>query len=332
MRYQCKARVIPSSERTSDERAQGQNNIGETVCCLANAMLNGSDDSCAVGRRDSLTESFAEKWIADSGTLFHMTHSADQLSDLRLCNDKVRIGDNHLIGVVGYVKLLDVGYVPGLAFNLFSLMATHKHGVGFMTEEEGLYSFFNVRLTFEGDGSSYFNFAYRIEPENGYVPFSPLTPDSTENRAKIDCGFPQVLPVLSPGCAASAETAVDINVFHCVHGHSNKLLLRETAKSLGVELLGTLRRCTGCSMAKGYRKPIHSSTKSRASEKLGRVFGDVSGPKRTLSLLGKRYIMLVKDDFSRYAWVCFLKHKSEAADAFRKCLADLRADGVPSKV
>ena len=42
--------------------------------------------------------------------------------------------------------------------------------------------------------------------------------------------------------------------------------------------------------------------------------------------------MLVKGDFSRYEWVYFLKNDSEAADAFRKCLADLRADGVPSKV
>ena len=42
--------------------------------------------------------------------------------------------------------------------------------------------------------------------------------------------------------------------------------------------------------------------------------------------------MLVKNDLSRYAWMYFLQHKSEAADAFRKFLADARADGVPSKV
>ena len=75
MWYQCKAR--PASERTSDGRAQRQNNSGEIVCCLANALLSGSDDSCSVERRDGLTESFAEKWIANSGASFHMTHSAD---------------------------------------------------------------------------------------------------------------------------------------------------------------------------------------------------------------------------------------------------------------
>ena len=49
--------------------------------------------------------------------------------------------------------MLDVAYVPELAFDVFSLMAAHKQGVGFMTEEEGVcFSPFGGRLRFEGDG------------------------------------------------------------------------------------------------------------------------------------------------------------------------------------
>ena len=345
MWYQCKARVTPVSERTSGEGAQGQNNSGETVCCLANSSFSGSDDSCAEEGSESITGSLAEKWIADSGASLHMTHSADLLSDLRLCDDKARISDNHLIDVVGYgmlpvvfpgdltVELLDVAYMPDLAFNFFFIIAAHKQGVGFMTEDERLcISLFDGRLRFEGDGSSYANSACRMEPDTGYVPFLLLAPDPAENRVETGCDFLLAFPVLAPASAASAETAVDTNIFHCVHGHPNELLLRETAKALCVELLGTLRPCTGCSLAKGYRKPIPSSTNSRAPEKLGRVFVDLSGPKRTPSLLGKRYVMKVRDDFSLYAWVYFLKHKSDAADAFRKFLTDVGADGVPSKV
>ena len=115
-----------------------RNNSGVTVRCVGNAVLRGSDDSCAVERRDSLTESFAEKWIADSDASFQITHSVDQLGDVRLCHDKIRISDNNLIDVVGYgtltlvfpgdmtVKLLDVGDVPDLAFIFFSLMAAHR--------------------------------------------------------------------------------------------------------------------------------------------------------------------------------------------------------------
>ena len=50
------------------------------------------------------------------------------------------------------------------------------------------------RLRFEGDVSSYFKFAYRIEPDNGYVPFPLLTPDSTSNPAEIDRGPPRTCP------------------------------------------------------------------------------------------------------------------------------------------
>ena len=47
--------------------------------------------------------------------------------------------------------------------------------------------------------------------------------------------------------------------------------------------------------------------------------------------MGARYVMLVKDDYSRHAWVYFLKHKSDSGGAFRNFLADARADGVHSK-
>ena len=118
-----------------------------------------------------------------------------------------------------------------------------------------------------------------------------------------------------------------------MRGHSNELLLlRETVKSLGLELVGKLTPCTGCSMAKGYRKLIPNGTKLRATKKLGRIFVDLSEPKRTPSLSSARYVTLVKDDYSRRSWVYFLKLKLDSEDAFRKILADARADGVPSKV
>ena len=85
-------------------------------------------------------------------------------------------------------------------------------------------------------------------------------------------------------------------------------------------------------MAKGYRKPSANSTKSCATEKLGRVFVDLSGPKSTHSLHSKKYVMMVNNDFARYSWVYFLERKSDVADAFKKFLADVRAADVLSKV
>ena len=99
---------------------------------------------------------------------------------------------------------------------------------------------------------------------------------------------PLVFPVVAPWSADSREAAVDMNVFHCVHGDASEFMLRKTAKTLRVKVLRKLRPCTGGSMAKGYRKPIASTTKS-----LGRVFVDLSGPVH--SLADKRFIMIVKD-------------------------------------
>ena len=38
------------------------------------------------------------------------------------------------------------------------------------------------------------------------------------------------------------------------------------------------------------------------------------GPTRTESLGGKRYIMVVVDDFTRYTWVILLRSKSDAPE------------------
>ena len=83
-------------------------------------MLGTNDDPCNEERSNYI----GEKWIADSGASFHTTRSSDFLSDVRLGDDKVRVGDNHLIYVVRYgtltvifpgdltITLLDVAYVP----------------------------------------------------------------------------------------------------------------------------------------------------------------------------------------------------------------------------
>ena len=44
---------------------------------------------------------------------------------------------------------------------------------------------------------------------------------------------------------------------------------------------------------------------------------DLMGPTRTENLGGKRYIMVIVDDFSRYTWVEFLREKSEACEKLK---------------
>jgi hypothetical protein len=41
---------------------------------------------------------------------------------------------------------------------------------------------------------------------------------------------------------------------------------------------------------------------------------DLMGPTRTSSLGGKRYILVIVDDFSRYTWAIPIREKSDALD------------------
>ena len=58
-------------------------------------------------------------------------------------------------------------------------------------------------------------------------------------------------------------------------------------------------------------------------------FVDLGGRKDVASVGGKHYPMIVKDDFTRCAWMYFLRSKSDAGSAFRSFLASVRADGIP---
>ena len=76
---------------------------------------------------------------------------------------------------------------------------------------------------------------------------------------------------------------------------------------------------------------IPSKTSNRAVKRLGRVFVDLGGKKHVKSAGGKKYPMIIRDDYSRYAWMYFISHKSDKADAFARFLSDLRLEGVPSE-
>ena len=82
-------------------------------------------------------------------------------------------------------------------------------------------------------------------------------------------------------------------------------------------------------MAKRRKKPIAKTTKSRADKRGGRVFLDDCGPKSVRTMGGKEYMLLVKDDFSRFFAVYFMRSKGEVSKYFKQYLADHRSSGTP---
>ena len=63
-------------------------------------------------------------------------------------------------------------------------------------------------------------------------------------------------------------------------------------------------------MGKQTKASHHKVNVITTSHSLELLHVDLMGPTRTDSLGGKRYIMVIVNDFSRYTWVEFLREKS----------------------
>lgn len=162
-----------------------------------------------------------------------------------------------------------------------------------LEEGELTLSLLDGRLGFTFDGTSYAQLGYRIGSNGVHSPSEQTAPIMKVQRPLFPKRYDAVaFPVLAPGNSALSSMA-DISDFHCLYGHSNEIILRETAKQLGIELQREQMPCTGCSMAKGYRKPSGSRINTRADKKLGRLFVDLSAPKPIFSLAGKSYVMIM---------------------------------------
>ena len=145
--------------------------------------------------------------------------------------------------------------------------------------------------------------------------------------ARSDSACATFVPGVKP---PNIDTEVDINEYHRSFGHVHKELLLETAKQRGVTLTVELHEYKGCSIAKGRKKPIANTTKNRADKRGGRVFLDVCGPKSVRSIGGEEHMLLVKDGFSKFSAVYFMRSNSEVSKYFKQYLADHRFSGTPS--
>nr|GEY25576.1 retrovirus-related Pol polyprotein from transposon TNT 1-94 [Tanacetum cinerariifolium] len=72
--------------------------------------------------------------------------------------------------------------------------------------------------------------------------------------------------------------------------------------------------CSACEQGKIHRKHHKSKTTFASNKPLYLLHMDLCGPMRIQSINGKRYVLVVVDDYSRYTWVFFLHSKDEASE------------------
>ncbi|GKE48322.1 integrase, catalytic region, zinc finger, CCHC-type containing protein [Tanacetum coccineum] len=74
------------------------------------------------------------------------------------------------------------------------------------------------------------------------------------------------------------------------------------------------------SVGQFYKKPHKPKSEGTNQEKLYLLHMDLYGPMCVASVNGKKYILIIVDDYSRFTWVKFLRSKDEALDFIIKFL------------
>ncbi|GKD21212.1 retrovirus-related pol polyprotein from transposon TNT 1-94 [Tanacetum coccineum] len=81
-------------------------------------------------------------------------------------------------------------------------------------------------------------------------------------------------------------------------------------------------------MGKSKKKPHKPKFEDTNQEKLYLLHMDLCGPMRIASVNGKKYILIIVDDYSRFAWVKFLRSKDEAPYFIIKFLKMIQKVGI----
>ncbi|GKD64278.1 retrovirus-related pol polyprotein from transposon TNT 1-94 [Tanacetum coccineum] len=78
--------------------------------------------------------------------------------------------------------------------------------------------------------------------------------------------------------------------------------------------------CSACAIGKSKKHSHKPKADDTNQEKLFLLHMDLCGPMRVQSVNGKKYILVIVDDYSRFTWVKFLASKDEAPDFIIKFL------------
>jgi hypothetical protein len=116
------------------------------------------------------------------------------------------------------------------------------------------------------------------------------------------------------------ETIDDNELWHQRLGHLNfsdmlKIVAKDIVKGLPKMEKTGKGICGSCQLGKQTRAAHKKTSDIQTSRNLELLHMDLMGPTRTASLGGKRYILVIVDDFSRYTWAIPIREKYDAFDA-----------------
>ncbi|GJR00168.1 retrovirus-related pol polyprotein from transposon TNT 1-94 [Tanacetum coccineum] len=244
-------------------------------------------------------------FIVDSGCTKHMTGNLKLL-----CNfvekflGTVRFGNDQFAPILGYGDLIQgnvtikrVYYVEGLNHNLFSvgqfcdadLEVAFRKSTCFVRDLQG-----NDLLT-GSRGSD----LYTISLQE--------TTSST------------------PICFMAKASPTQAWLWHRRLSHLNFDYITLLSKKEVVNGLPKLKYvkdqlCSSCEMSKAKRSSFKTKAVPSSKGRLNLLHMDLCGPMRVASINGKKYILVIVDDYSRYTWTLFLRSKDETPEVLKDFL------------
>ncbi|GJU73677.1 retrovirus-related pol polyprotein from transposon TNT 1-94 [Tanacetum coccineum] len=81
--------------------------------------------------------------------------------------------------------------------------------------------------------------------------------------------------------------------------------------------------CSACSLGKSKKSSHKPKAEDTNQEKLYLLHMDLYRPMHLESINGKKCILVIVDDYSRFTWVMFLRSKDETPEAIIKCLKQI---------
>nr|GEU96996.1 retrovirus-related Pol polyprotein from transposon TNT 1-94 [Tanacetum cinerariifolium] len=238
-------------------------------------------------------------WIIDSGFSKHMIGNHALLTNfVEKFLGTVRFGNNDFAVIAGYedvvigsMTIKKVYYVEGLGHNLFS--------VGQFCDK-GLEVAFRKSTCF-------------VQNEDGV---NLLTGDRSLNLYTIALNevASNSFTCLLAKASSSQSWLWNQRLSHLNFATINNLVKNNLVQGLPKMKFEKDHLCFACEQGKIHRIHHKSKTAFALNKPLYLLHMDLCGPMRVESINGKRYVLVVFDDYSWYAWVFFLHSKDEASD------------------
>lgn len=246
---------------------------------------------------DSGYEFHESKWLVDSGASEHMCRDRTLFTSFTTVSQRsVVVGNGATISVLGCgqvtvqvsngIEWIDtiidnVLFVPELKTNLFSVNRATDKGYVMMTDDSSckFYKAGVVRAIAKRIRSSYY----------------------LDLRYKSQCEIASPAQLLQN----------DLDEWHKRLAHQNFSYVKDILQKNHIEVKqDTIPTCESCLVGKIHRLPF-SKSEHATTKTCELLHVDTCGPMEEASIGGSRYYVIIKDDYSNYRGVYFVKTKHE---------------------